>query len=95
MILSPVSSLQCIHTLLKLGYTIRRQGPASVTLERPGRIVVVPLGRVLAGEGLAMVLAAAGITPEAFAAAVGRPQSGEHGIAPLVNGLPAHRAKNG
>jgi hypothetical protein len=78
--LPELSSLQCIHALLKLGYTIRRQHALTVALERPGRIVVVPLGKVLTGDALMLILLAARVTPEELAQVVAGQGSGEHGL---------------
>jgi predicted RNA binding protein YcfA (HicA-like mRNA interferase family) len=78
--IASVTSLECIRALLKLGFTIRRQHGASVALERPGRIVVVPLGKILAGDSLALILLSARVSSNELAGALTSSESGEHSM---------------
>ena len=75
--IASVTSLECIRALLKLGFTIRRQHGGSVALERPGRIVVVPLGKILRGDSLALILLSARVTASELACAITSSESGE------------------
>jgi predicted RNA binding protein YcfA (HicA-like mRNA interferase family) len=75
-----VTSLECVRALLKLGFSIRRQHGTSVALERPGRIVVVPLGKMLGEDALALILLSARVAAEDFERALARSASGEHAI---------------
>ncbi len=81
MTLPPVTSLECVRALLKFGYSIRKQLNGALSLERPGRIVVVPMGRVLGEEALLLILLAARVSREEFLAALDPAVSGEHAIA--------------
>jgi predicted RNA binding protein YcfA (HicA-like mRNA interferase family) len=80
--LAAVTSLECIRALMRLGFTIRRQHGGSLALERPGRIVVVPLGKVLGSDALSLILLSARVAPDEFAEAVafGGAGSGEHSL---------------
>jgi len=78
--IASVTSLECIRALLKLGFTIRRQVGSSVALERPGRIVVVPLGKILAGDSLALILLSARVSSTELACALTMSESGEHSL---------------
>jgi len=91
--LAAVSSLECIRALMRLGFTIRRQQGGNVALERPGRIVVVPLGKVLAGDALSLILLSARVAPDELAEAIASSSaSGEHSLDTLT----AHpSSKNG
>ena len=91
--LAAVTSLECIRALMRLGFTIRRQQGGNVALERPGRIVVVPLGKVLAGDALSLILLSARVAPDELAEAIASSSSsGEHSLDTLSTPAPTNKA---
>ena len=77
--LAPISSLQCVDTLWRLGLKIEDANDVRVRLVRSnGRRIVVPRHKTLEPAALRVILMAAGIEEPAFYETLHRrPKSGE------------------